>query len=126
MTQERLNEVLRLHLSWLNDDEGGKCADLSGEDLSFANLFGVKLKGAKLIGATIPHIGIYTFNLGRDDGWYFEGNVQIGCEHHSLEHWLEHYESIGKNAGYSEDEIRRYGAFLSFLDALEKDKKLSI
>lgn len=56
MTKERLAEILAKNRAWLNDEEGGKRAnlrgaDLSGADLSVANLGGADLRGADLSGA---------------------------------------------------------------------------
>ena len=48
-----LDEVLRLHGLWLNDEEGGKRADLTGADLIGADLEGADLRGADLIGADL-------------------------------------------------------------------------
>jgi len=38
MNETELQEVLRLHLLWLDDAEGGQRADLSDADLRGANL----------------------------------------------------------------------------------------
>lgn len=38
-----LKEVIRLHLMWLRDEDGGKRADLRGADLQEANLRGADL-----------------------------------------------------------------------------------
>ena len=43
MEQKELDEILQLHKMWLNDEEGGKCANLRG-----ANLRGADLRGADL------------------------------------------------------------------------------
>ena len=56
MTQDELNETLRLHRLWIAHDAGGVRADLSGAylsgaDLSVANLRGANLRGANLSGA---------------------------------------------------------------------------
>ena len=41
ISQEELNKVLELHKKWLNREEGGKRADLTGTNLTYANLTGV-------------------------------------------------------------------------------------
>ena len=46
MTREELDEVLRLHALWLAGEAGGEQADLSGADLSGANLWWVIGNGA--------------------------------------------------------------------------------
>ena len=43
MTQAELSMVLNRHKKWLNNEEGGEKADLSGADLSRANLCGADL-----------------------------------------------------------------------------------
>lgn len=48
MEQKELDEILQLHKMWLNDEEGGKCANLWGADLRIANLWGADLWGADL------------------------------------------------------------------------------
>ena len=53
MTQSELNEILEKHRKWLNDEEGGEKATLSGADLSWANLSGADLSGANLSGANL-------------------------------------------------------------------------
>ena len=48
MTKEELNIILEKHKKWLNDKEGGECANLSYADLSCANLRFADLSGADL------------------------------------------------------------------------------
>lgn len=45
MKQEELNSILDLHRKWLYNEEGGKRADLSFENLRGANLYGAKNGG---------------------------------------------------------------------------------
>ena len=42
VTKEQLAEILEKHKKWLNDDECGERANLSGANLSYADLSGVK------------------------------------------------------------------------------------
>ena len=53
MTSEEIKEVLDLHEKWLNDEEGGKRADLRRADLRGADLLGADLLGADLFGADL-------------------------------------------------------------------------
>ena len=53
MTQEELNEVLRLHKLWLNHKKGGKKANLCNKNLSHLSLDRASLNGASLNGANI-------------------------------------------------------------------------
>ena len=45
---DALEEILRKHLAWLNDDPGGEKADLSYADLSYADLSYADLRSADL------------------------------------------------------------------------------
>jgi uncharacterized protein YjbI with pentapeptide repeats len=47
MTVTELQEALRLHLLWLDDDPEGVRADLRGANLSWADLRGADLRGAQ-------------------------------------------------------------------------------
>ena len=53
MNAKLLTEILELHGKWLKSIDGGKRADLSGANLSGANLFGADLSGANLSGANL-------------------------------------------------------------------------
>ena len=52
-TKEELQEIINLHLAWLQDLDNGKRADLSGADLRYADLSGANLRYANLIGANL-------------------------------------------------------------------------
>ena len=55
MEQKELNEILQLHKMWLNDEEGGKCANLRDADLRDADLRIAVLRGADLRGADLDY-----------------------------------------------------------------------
>ena len=68
MTQEELTKLLEAHKKWLDDEEGGQCADLSSAylccaDLSSANLSGANLSGANLSGANLRSADLSGANL---------------------------------------------------------------
>ena len=48
-----LKEILRKHLMWLREEDGGERADLCGANLRYANLRGADLCGANLRGANL-------------------------------------------------------------------------
>ena len=58
MTKERLAEILAKHRAWLNDEDGGERADLSGADLRGANLSGAILSRANLSGASLSEANL--------------------------------------------------------------------
>ena len=63
MDQKELDKILELHKMWLNGDENGKCADLSGADLRVANLRDANLYGADLYGADLRGANLRDANL---------------------------------------------------------------
>lgn len=61
MKQKELNQILELHRKWLQDENEGERADLSGEYLRYLNLSGANirdanLKHADLSGADLRHV----------------------------------------------------------------------
>ena len=48
MKANELKKILELHAKWLNGEEGGKMADLSGANLRWANLSDADLRRANL------------------------------------------------------------------------------
>ena len=72
-TQEQLNEIIKRHKLWLENEEGGQCANLSGANLhgvnlsdanlSYANLSGANLSGANLSYANLRRANLYKANL---------------------------------------------------------------
>ena len=63
MKQEELNSIVELHRKWLYNEEGGKRADLSFENLYGANLRGANLRGANLYGANLRGANLRGANL---------------------------------------------------------------
>jgi uncharacterized protein YjbI with pentapeptide repeats len=53
MDANKLMGVLEKHAKWLNNEEGGERADLTGADLRGARLSGARLSGARLSGADL-------------------------------------------------------------------------
>jgi hypothetical protein len=142
MTQEQLQEILRLHELWLQGRPNGVNANLSGVDLSEADLSdadlrwvnlieadlrgaklrGSNLSGAKLRGADLSHTEVLGFYLGEQFVWahfgkqYDEGSyVRIGCKWGSIEWWLKNYEWVGEEEGYSNELIDLYGDQLKLI-----------
>ena len=55
MEANELKKILELHEKWLNGEEGGERANLSGANLRWANLSGANLSGANLTGAYLDY-----------------------------------------------------------------------
>jgi hypothetical protein len=64
----------------------------------FARLFGDAKATKKVIWKEMPRHSITAS----------DNHIAIGCEHHTLDHWREHIEEIGKKHGYSDKEIALY------------------
>ena len=63
MEKKELKKILELHAKWLNNEPGGKCADLSGADLCGANLYGTDLRYANLNDADLTNANFNYANL---------------------------------------------------------------
>ena len=63
MDTNELNEILRKHRLWLNDESDGEIANLSGANLRWANLSGADLSGADLSGANLSGADLSGANL---------------------------------------------------------------
>ena len=63
MNNEQLQEVLRKHRLWIDDEEGGERADLRGANLRGANLWGANLSDADLSGANLWGADLSDANL---------------------------------------------------------------
>ena len=53
MKQSELDKILKLHKKWINDEEDGVKADLTGAILINTNLSNTVLKGANLSSASL-------------------------------------------------------------------------
>ncbi|MCK9447234.1 pentapeptide repeat-containing protein, partial [bacterium] len=67
MTQKELNYILKLHQMWLDNEIGGKRANLSEVDLSGANLINADLSKANLSGANLSKANLSKANLSKAD-----------------------------------------------------------
>ena len=125
MNADELKEVLRKHKLWLNNDPAGEMADLSmadlreadlrWADLRWANLRWANLGGADLGGADLRRadlrgaIGNFVVgHLGKHDAVAAGGYINIGCERHAYDVWLEKGEQIGMDNDYTSAEIADY------------------
>ena len=55
ITKDALSEILKKHLSWINDEPGGEKADLSYADLRYADLSYANLSYADLSYANLSY-----------------------------------------------------------------------
>jgi hypothetical protein len=117
-----IKEVLEKHRLWLTDDPNGLRADLRGANLRGANLRWADLRGADLRGANLLWADL-RWALGNFAIGYFGkhyavaagGYISIGCIRKTYIEWLERYEAIGQENGYTPEEIGRYGAWIKLV-----------
>ena len=41
--------------------------------------------------------------------------IAVGCEIHDFAYWLKNYETVGKENGYTPEQIKEYGEILNYL-----------
>lgn len=116
-------------LEWYRSPSGGanlyganlranlRGADLGGADLRGADLGGAHLGGAALYGAAgllskpIPPLQILGTRhplIVREDGF-----ITIGCEHHEVAWWEQHYRAVGRRENYSLEQINEYRNYIA-------------
>ena len=74
-TKEELNEILHRHALWLADEPDGERANLSGANLSDANLGRANLSGANLSDADLRCANLYGADLSDAD----LSDANLGC-----------------------------------------------
>jgi len=98
MDKENIIKFLEKHLRWVKGEEGGEQADLSGANLSRANLIGANIKifhGGKWIAFIDPElirIGCKCFTSSEWDG--FSDEIIDNMANGALEYWKENKEII--------------------------------
>jgi uncharacterized protein YjbI with pentapeptide repeats len=144
--QEELNEYLRLHKLWIENDPEGKIADLYGAnlsganlsganlsraDLSRANLSGAYLSGANLSGAYLSGANlkntilegkaILSFQFEKDTAYFYDiDKIKIGCLENTIDYWANNYKTIGKENNYNDEQIKKYGEFIKICKKMQK------
>ena len=125
MGKGKLDEILKKHAAWLNNEDGGeranlRGADLSGADLSSADLSSADLSGADLRGADLDdHIVCLdrigsakrrtTYNATKDIVW-------CGCFTGTFDEWVE---KIRKTYPDENDVYRKeYEAAIAYFKAV--------
>ena len=98
-----LKQILELHKKWLNNEDGGKRADLRDADLSGADLSGANLSGADLRGADLRDADlrgadlcdatgnkkeVLTFQTNKYTVVICQDRIQIGCRNFSQSEWF--------------------------------------
>ena len=99
-------------------------ADLRGADLRGADLRGADLRGADLSGAGLRGADlrckqyICQIHASRHAIVAIDDDVRIGCYRKPMAEWLETFEAVGRENGYTEAEIAEYGGWLRQIAAV--------
>ena len=91
-------------------------ADLGGAYLEGANLWDADLGGAYLEGANLG--GAFVFICGSRHNLQYNksiGELRIGCHVYHLEYWLIMFDTIGREEGYSDEQISEYHNYMKML-----------
>ena len=72
-----IKEILKKHLAWLKDEDGGERADLRGADLRYADLRYADLRYANLRGANLDMSSGIPFHCG---GTEFKGDDRLAAQ----------------------------------------------
>ena len=81
MTQEELNEVLRLHKQWLESNGNkGKRADLRRADMQDADMQDADMRGANLKGADLKGADMRGANLDYSAWSLWCGSFDVKCD----------------------------------------------
>jgi len=92
-------------------------ATRSGANLSGANLSRAYLSGANLSGANLDRVVVVIVASHHVITAYAD-RVEIGCHSHTIDNWLDNYESIGAEAHYPPEAITEYGQHLSKIKSM--------
>jgi len=129
MNAKDLQTILDLHNLWLEGNANGQKANLSRADLREADLNGANLReadlngadlsradlrGANLSGADLSVANFYVYQGSRHTAYFSstDSMLRIGCEYHTIDHWLQEYKAIGDYNNYSDKEIQEYFIFI--------------
>ena len=82
MEEKLLREILECHKKWINDEPGGKKANLREANLRGADLWGANLRGANLREADLWGADLWGANLWGADLWganLWGANLDYSC-----------------------------------------------
>jgi hypothetical protein len=88
-------------------------ADLRYVDLSSANLSSADLRYADLRYADLSSADLLIFQFQQHTAYFtLDGGLRIGCHMLPISEWLIGYKEIGKESGYTLEQIEAYGDFI--------------
>ena len=101
-------------------------ADLRGAYLADAYLRGANLVGAYLKGAKGIKLPIITILGSKHFLFYHTGKIKIGCIEETVTKWLSDYKKIGKENGYTDNEIAEYYQYIKMCSKITTKAKSKI
>lgn len=133
ITEAELREILELHEKWLNNEPGGKIANLSNTDLSHAYLRGADLRYADLSNIRKNKNCYQVAGVGRASRLvsYFvkEDIIVCGCwkceESNTLENFKKRVESVYGEDGEEPNELF-YGEYQDVIKFFESRRKYGL
>ena len=100
-------------------------SDLRDANLSGANLSGSDLRGADLFGSHLSKnkIDIFSLKGSMHQMIYIKHlrQLQIGCEMHNVDYWLDYYEKIGIENDYTIEQIAEYKEHIDYIISIGKE-----
>ena len=87
------------------------------ESVIEATRSGAYLSGANLSGANLDRVVVVIVASHHVITAYAD-RVEIGCHSHTIDNWLDNYESIGAEAHYPPEAITEYGQHLSKIKSM--------
>jgi len=91
-------------------------ANLTGADLTGANLFGINFFGINFFGAIGIQTPIISISGSMHNFCYYNGEIAIGCECHTVQYWIENYKTIGARHNYSHEQIDEYFGYIKMCE----------
>ena len=70
------------------------------------------------IGAGAEPIIISINGSGHFVSYWGQDRIDIGCNKDSIKKWLDKYVEIGKNNGYSDQQIEEYGKYINLINSI--------
>ena len=123
ISADDLKTVLARHKEWLEDSSKGEMANLSSADLRSADLRWADLSSANLSSANLRWANLLIFQYQRHVAYFTnaDGMLRIGCHFMPISEWEIGHAELGKADGYTDIEIKMYGAFIKQCAELFKE-----
>ena len=82
--------------------------------------------GCTLGDGCIVKNGIYLYGSKHSVSYWGENKIQIGCICSLISEWVENFEAVGKNEGYSAIQIAEYFGYIKLIETFHNSKNQTI